>query len=847
MLDLQPVTEHDGESKESNEDAASDDGLDDNATDESESEDEGRNDDGATAIPDRENFPLLHSLYSMNEGSNLLNRLTNEMVRFNGSRVLTYAKGNNTLGTLLEVPQFRSLKGYGKEFKKDGSMLAEICNAVARFAKCDPSEACETILSAFFDKFQDSFLSVAVSKGVSHQKVMDEVSVEAMLSEAGVNWTSARIIFRHLKQFFGRSVVVSEKKRRAYFGDNDFPPTVDRLVLTDKTIVSFWWKRPDELLQHQINYMLKVEDLDGLLSVDIATGGDHGGGRFRMLFKILLRFGENKPTIKKLFEVANVEHSKDDTTVLKDTVLNHIVDGLQVIKNGGRFIVTLEENGEMSLAFTANNNNAVICDVPVHLFINGDMKYFAQMLGREGMSTSWCMYCQVHPKDWKGLHSVPADELWDIAKQQQFLVEIQNGRKKEAKDKKGIVSEPIINFIEPKDYIFPQLHFEIGAVNNVLDALRAFTEDQVEVLSQEEREARNTKIIADVALERAKDNFSRFNFEELKFYRLERVELNNRLKDRSLDAESRAELMERKEEIEYWVTTLTAEQERLKLDVSRRREIFSVASKALKAIQQSKNKVDTPTVAAIENIFLEFDISPAKYHGGKLNGVDCRESMMKAKSLFNNIKPLLLSISHPNRCSDETIIQRCDIFQDILVTLDFICSKIRIKRGEVKDSDISELKRAAQSLDYLWSSAGLSFTPKIHGVLSHAVEQVERLNGIGDLLEDDLEHLHQMSKKIGDRTNRIKNKDQQARSHSQMEAKLNNSDIISRMQQSQAESKRVFKRRRIDATERAAAAKQERDENRMETLTSVEERPYGRMVSFYDSEKTSLLNNSDQV
>ncbi len=80
-----------------------------------------------------------------------------------------------------------------------------------------------------------------------------------------------------------------------------------------------------------------------------------------------------------------------------------------------------------------------------------------------------------------------------------------------------------------------------------------------------------------------------------------------------------------------------------------------------------------------------------------------------------------------------------------------------------------------------------------------------------------------------------------------MEAKLNNSDIISRMQQSQAESKRVFKRRRIDATERAAAAKQERDENRMETLTSVEERPYGRMVSFYDSEKTSLLNNSDQV
>jgi hypothetical protein len=44
----------------------------------------------------------------------------------------------------------------------------------------------------------------------------------------------------------------------------------------------------------------------------------------------------------------------------------------------------------------------------------------------------------------------------------------------------------------------------------------------------------------------------------------------------------------------------------------------------------------------------------------------------------------------------------------------------------------------------------MASTPKIHGVLSHAVEQVERLNGIWDLLEDDLEHLHQMSKKNGD-------------------------------------------------------------------------------------------------
>jgi hypothetical protein len=99
--------------------------------------------------------------------------------------------------------------------------------------------------------------------------------------------------------------------------------------------------------------------------------------------------------------------------------------------------------------------------------------------------------------------------------------------------------------------------------------------------------------------------------------------------------------------------------------------------------------------------------------------------LLKAESLFYDNECLPLLISHPNRCSDEIIIQRCDIFQDILVTMALICSNIQIRRGEPKENDILELKRAQLSLDYLWSAAGLKFSPKIHGVLSHAVEQVE--------------------------------------------------------------------------------------------------------------------------
>jgi hypothetical protein len=77
---------------------------------------------------------------------------------------------------------------------------------------------------------------------------------------------------------------------------------------------------------------------------------------------------------------------------------------------------------------------------------------------------------------------------------------------REAKHKKGIVSNLLIEFIEPySNYVFPQLHFEIGAANNVMDNLRCFIEEEVEQLSKEEKAARNSVIMADISLKKGKE------------------------------------------------------------------------------------------------------------------------------------------------------------------------------------------------------------------------------------------------------------------------------------------------------------------------------------------------------
>ncbi len=61
--------------------------------------------------------------------------------------------------------------------------------------------------------------------------------------------------------------------------------------------------------------------------------------------------------------------------------------------------------------------------------------------------------------------------------------------------------------------------------------------------------------------------------------------------------------------------------------------------------------------------------------------------------------------------------------------------------------------------------------------LSHAFQQMKKLGGHGDFLEDDLEWLDQMINDTSEYTSNIKNKEQQTYSNSKFVAKLNKKDI----------------------------------------------------------------------
>jgi hypothetical protein len=93
---------------------------------------------------------------------------------------------------------------------------------------------------------------------------------------------------------------------------------------------------------------------------------------------------------------------------------------------------------------------APLCHAPINIFVHGDLKFFAQVLGQNGMSSSWCMYCNLHPNQWKSLYvdqgcqSVEDHELWTLEEQNRLVEKITRKELKEVKQKKGIASDPLI-------------------------------------------------------------------------------------------------------------------------------------------------------------------------------------------------------------------------------------------------------------------------------------------------------------------------------------------------------------------------------------------------------------------
>jgi hypothetical protein len=239
-----------------------------------------------------------------------------------------------------------------------------------------------------------------------------------------------------------------------------------------------------------------------------------------------------------------------------------------------------------------DNENTLLCNVNTRVLVVGDLKFYAQLMGRENMSSSWCMWCTSHPSDWKH-HPLPPAETWTMQKIIRHKQRVDRREVKEARDILGIVNDPVWDFIEPENYIYPELHAEIGLVNNVLEHFYGFVDDQVERITQDELTLRNSYIVADVALSVAEQRLSDWKEDigpQLEFHRVNRVDVNKELRRRDLDPETARGLKLQQQELDTAISAMVKHRKELEADRTLKRQCAAKARSDLKALREKKKK-----------------------------------------------------------------------------------------------------------------------------------------------------------------------------------------------------------------------------------------------------------------
>ncbi len=142
---------------------------------------------------------------------------------------------------------------------------------------------------------------------------------------------------------------------------------------------------------------------------------------------------------------------------------------------------------------------------------------------------------------------------------------------KEARDILGIINNPVWDFIEPQNYIFPELYAELGLVNNVLDNFYVFIDDRVEGLTANELTSRNAYIVVDVSLEvllqKLKD-WKEDSAPQLEFHRLNRIHVSQKLRKRGLDPLVVSDLRSQQQELDATIADLVRKRKDLEADLS---------------------------------------------------------------------------------------------------------------------------------------------------------------------------------------------------------------------------------------------------------------------------------------
>ena len=157
-----------------------------------------------------------------------------------------------------------------------------------------------------------------------------------------------------------------------------------------------------------------------------------------------------------------------------------------------------------------------------------------------------------------------------------------------------------------------------------------------------------------------------------------------------------------------------------------------------------------------------------------------RRIMEGRNELFTDLEASMNTIFDHTHCK-LTIIEIINVMKQYGMLLGLFASIFSTLRQILPTADeLQTLKKSQDAARTMWIHLKISRTHKLHLITDgHSLEQATRLKGIGSMLEDYVEHAHQIGMRDERRTNNIANfeaKQNNQRAHTQ---RGNNVDVTS--------------------------------------------------------------------
>ena len=258
--------------------------------------------------------------------------------------------------------------------------------------------------------------------------------------------------------------------------------------MQDSTKYHFYVKSLSLVVRSKLEYELKARDIKevnlmDIRHLDLSYNADHGGNHFRIVLRCRLYYksGSKLEMISFKHRLGQMLCKKDSYEVISQTVGPLMNDGLrEILLTDGKTprpitIFSTSEKDDVKYMigignYVANGEYNILTTIPSHrvkLAITGDLAWYATMLGKPGMDSKWCAFCDLPCSQWSTVAQIKGC-LWsrDSLKAQLNIVSNNINNKMEAREKKGVKFKPILD-ICPSIFIMPPLHIKLGIVNRV--------------------------------------------------------------------------------------------------------------------------------------------------------------------------------------------------------------------------------------------------------------------------------------------------------------------------------------------------------------------------------------------